>query len=270
MRYRSERRMCAFAEGLIEGAAEHFGERATIAQPQCMHRGDDHCVLEDRARTGMSDELERLQRRLERERRSRREAERIAEQTTRDLYDRQQELALLEAVAAAANGAATLERRARGRRPARCAEHTGWPVGARLGARPRRPAGCADAGIWHIDAPAAARRLPRARPRAARSAPARACPAACSTSGAPVWLADVDEARACPRDADGPRPARSRFPVIADGRIVAVLEFFARLPAEPDERLVAPRRRRSPPTCRGSPSASPRATASPTRRCTTR
>ena len=46
MRYRSARRMCEFAEGLIEGAAEHFGESVDIAQPSCMHRGDDHCVLE--------------------------------------------------------------------------------------------------------------------------------------------------------------------------------------------------------------------------------
>ena len=46
MRYRSARQMCAFAEGLIHGAADHFGEQATIEQPSCMHRGDDHCVLE--------------------------------------------------------------------------------------------------------------------------------------------------------------------------------------------------------------------------------
>jgi hypothetical protein len=48
MRYRSARRMCVFAEGLIEGAAAHFGERAAIEQPRCMHRGDEQCVLEVR------------------------------------------------------------------------------------------------------------------------------------------------------------------------------------------------------------------------------
>jgi hypothetical protein len=46
MHYRSARRMCEFAEGLIEGAAEHFGDDVAIAQPTCMHRGDDHCRLE--------------------------------------------------------------------------------------------------------------------------------------------------------------------------------------------------------------------------------
>jgi hypothetical protein len=45
MRYRSARRLCAFAEGLIEGAAEQYDQRAAIEQPHCMNRGDDHCVL---------------------------------------------------------------------------------------------------------------------------------------------------------------------------------------------------------------------------------
>ncbi len=46
MTYRSHRKLCAFAEGLIEGAAGHFGEQVTIVQPTCMHRGDAACVLD--------------------------------------------------------------------------------------------------------------------------------------------------------------------------------------------------------------------------------
>ena len=46
MGYRSRRRMCSFAEGLLHGSADHFGEGAVIEQPSCMKRGDDHCVLE--------------------------------------------------------------------------------------------------------------------------------------------------------------------------------------------------------------------------------
>ena len=46
MIYRSQRKLCALAEGLIEGAAEQFGETVTIRHPQCMHRGDEHCRLE--------------------------------------------------------------------------------------------------------------------------------------------------------------------------------------------------------------------------------
>ncbi len=43
--YKSYRKLCAFAEGLIEGAADHYDERVLIQQPQCMNRGDAQCVL---------------------------------------------------------------------------------------------------------------------------------------------------------------------------------------------------------------------------------
>lgn len=43
--YRSARKMCSFAEGLIQGAAEHYGQKVTIAQPECMLRGDERCLL---------------------------------------------------------------------------------------------------------------------------------------------------------------------------------------------------------------------------------
>ena len=46
MGYASPRKMCAFAEGLIQGAASYYGEEALIEQPQCMVRGDEKCVLE--------------------------------------------------------------------------------------------------------------------------------------------------------------------------------------------------------------------------------
>lgn len=44
--YRSERRLCALAEGFMAGAADHFGERLTLEQPQCMHRGDAKCLFQ--------------------------------------------------------------------------------------------------------------------------------------------------------------------------------------------------------------------------------
>jgi heme-NO-binding protein len=46
MGYRSERKLCMFGEGLIAGAAVHYGETVAIEQPTCMNRGDDSCVLE--------------------------------------------------------------------------------------------------------------------------------------------------------------------------------------------------------------------------------
>jgi len=44
--YRSPRRLCALAEGLLEGCATHFGETIAIEQPLCMLRGDELCRLE--------------------------------------------------------------------------------------------------------------------------------------------------------------------------------------------------------------------------------
>lgn len=46
MGYASSRHLCSLGEGLIEGAADHYGETATIRQPACMKRGDPKCVLE--------------------------------------------------------------------------------------------------------------------------------------------------------------------------------------------------------------------------------
>lgn len=45
MAYTSPRHLCALAEGFIEGAADHFGETATIDQRACMVRGDERCVI---------------------------------------------------------------------------------------------------------------------------------------------------------------------------------------------------------------------------------
>ncbi|MCA1838782.1 MAG: heme NO-binding domain-containing protein [Actinomycetota bacterium] len=43
--YYSHRHLCSFAEGLIEGAADHFGESVSIEQPECGKRGDERCLL---------------------------------------------------------------------------------------------------------------------------------------------------------------------------------------------------------------------------------
>ncbi len=45
MHYRSKRKMCSFAEGLLLGAADHFCETAHIDHVRCMHRGDAECEL---------------------------------------------------------------------------------------------------------------------------------------------------------------------------------------------------------------------------------
>lgn len=45
MSYSSKRKLCSFGEGLIEGAAQHFGEGVSIEHVECMKRGDPRCVI---------------------------------------------------------------------------------------------------------------------------------------------------------------------------------------------------------------------------------
>ena len=51
--YRSQRRLCALAEGLIEGAAAYYGQEASVVQTQCMLDGADHCALDTAITTGV-------------------------------------------------------------------------------------------------------------------------------------------------------------------------------------------------------------------------
>lgn len=43
--YRSQRGLCALADGMIGGAARHYGERATVEHDSCTHLGDAVCVM---------------------------------------------------------------------------------------------------------------------------------------------------------------------------------------------------------------------------------
>ena len=43
--YRSARRMCAFAKGIVRGLAACFREEVRIAEPTCMHDGAPYCEI---------------------------------------------------------------------------------------------------------------------------------------------------------------------------------------------------------------------------------
>ena len=45
LNYSSSRQMCELAEGLIAGAATHFGVSYELSHSPCMHNGADHCGL---------------------------------------------------------------------------------------------------------------------------------------------------------------------------------------------------------------------------------
>lgn len=115
-------------------------------------------------RASAETKLKRVEKRLQRERSARREVEAIAERTTRALYDKQQELILLEAVVLASNESATVESSLQGTVDAVCA-HTSWPVGH---AYVRDPTGdLVPTTIWNVGQPsqfAAFRRLTEQTP----------------------------------------------------------------------------------------------------------
>ncbi len=45
MTYRSARRLCALAEGMVRGAAEFYGEQVAVTHDVCMLHGADRCEL---------------------------------------------------------------------------------------------------------------------------------------------------------------------------------------------------------------------------------
>lgn len=45
MGYRSPRRLCALAQGFVEGAAAHYHESTLFDHIECMHRGDSKCLV---------------------------------------------------------------------------------------------------------------------------------------------------------------------------------------------------------------------------------
>ncbi|HLE56119.1 MAG TPA: heme NO-binding domain-containing protein [Rhodothermia bacterium] len=45
LEYQSHRNLCSFAEGLIEGAAAHYGETVTIEQTTCAKNGGSVCTI---------------------------------------------------------------------------------------------------------------------------------------------------------------------------------------------------------------------------------
>jgi Haem-NO-binding len=54
MGYSSPRRLCALAQGFIEGAATHYGEAVIFEHRECMHKGDKRCLCVISFLSGMS------------------------------------------------------------------------------------------------------------------------------------------------------------------------------------------------------------------------
>src|ERR671923_2281692 len=92
----------------------------------CSHQGRHHEMGD--APNGPETERLRLQKRLDRERKTRLAAEAIAERGMRELHEKQRTVELLQVIAVASNAAATVEEAMQIALNQICA-YTRWPVG---------------------------------------------------------------------------------------------------------------------------------------------
>jgi signal transduction histidine kinase len=189
-------------------------------------------------RSGASEE-ERLRARLASERKARAEAEEVAEHTLRDLYERQRDLDLMEAVAAASNIAQTVEEAMQVAIDHICAQ-TGWPVGHVYVPRHGIGVELVPTEIWHLDDPERFEAF-RELTEGTILAPGEGLPGRIFERGRPLWVVDVTQdpnsSRAKAATDIGVRAAFG-FPALVGDEVVAVLEFFSPSPAEPDESLL--------------------------------
>jgi signal transduction histidine kinase len=184
----------------------------------------------------MTDEARALREELEAERNARREAERIAEENARALYDRQDELELLEMVAAGSNEATAIEP-ALGAAIVYVCAHMRWPVGHAYLAEESSDA-LAATGVWYLE--------DEARYAAFRDATeqlgAPGLPRSVVEAGQPAWVADIATepgfSRAEAAVAAGLRSGFA-FPVLMGTQTVGALEFFSDRSSEPDPVLLA-------------------------------
>ena len=168
----------------------------------------------------------RLERRLEREKIARAEAEAIAERGLRELYDKQQHLALLEKIATAANTTSSIDDTLRFAVVEICAA-TGWAVGHVFKPSAADPGRLVATPIWHV---ASATLQPFIDiTQASDFTFGCGLPGIVAQSGEPAWIEDVTASTNFPRapyaQTCGLRAAFA-FPVLIGDQVAAVMEFF--------------------------------------------
>jgi predicted signal transduction protein with EAL and GGDEF domain len=191
-------------------------------------------TLEPPAAPSLETKTERLEKRLRRERLARNEAEQIAERTTRVLYDKQQELVLLDAVVAVSNECSTLEEALQGAIDAVCA-HTGWPVGHAY-LRDDASGDLVPSTIWHpaeSDEFAEFRRVTEQTPLSEGIG----LPGRVLATGTAAWITDVTSDPNFPTGDLGVRGAFA-LPIVVGNEIEAVLEYFSAAAVAPDPVLL--------------------------------
>lgn len=183
---------------------------------------------------------ERLRRRCERERNARLAAESIAEGGLRDLYEKQQQLQLLEQIAVAANQSTSVEDALQFALTAICSS-TGWPLGhAYLVLSADGSKSLHSTNVWHGAGSKPAQAFVRAT-EAMDFEPGIGLPGRVMNTRAPAWVTDVAQ------DSNFPRAWTAReanvksslaFPVLVGNEVAAVLEFFAKETISPNNVLL--------------------------------
>ncbi|OQW41597.1 MAG: hypothetical protein A4S12_08275 [Proteobacteria bacterium SG_bin5] len=184
--------------------------------------------------------MARLERRLERERAARLEAEAIAEAGLRRAFLAQQRIELLERVAAKANEATDTADALRFAVRAICTA-TGWAFGNVYLLDPAARDQLIPAHAWHADDPHGL--APFIEASLGRGfAAGEGLPGRVLASGAPAWLpelaADTNFPRRAVAEAVGLASAFA-FPIRVQDEVSGVLEFFARAVLAEDEAMLA-------------------------------
>jgi len=147
---------------------------------------------------------------------------------------------LLQVVAVAANEATSVEAALQFTLDRVC-EHTGWPVGHVYLCPSRTSTELISSKLWHLENAAQFETFRQVTERTPLAMGA-GLPGRVAKSGKSAWIPDINQ------DANFPRRKVANdlgvkgafgFPVLAQGEVVAVLEFFSSNIEEPDDELLA-------------------------------
>jgi signal transduction histidine kinase/CheY-like chemotaxis protein len=181
---------------------------------------------------GSAEEMRKLKRRSERDRKARLDAEAIAERGLRELYETKVQIELLGAIAVAANESTCLEDLLQFALT-KIGETSGWTLGHAYIANGAR---LISTSIWYGTESEAAKAFFLAS-EAASFDPGIGLPGRVLASGKPAVILDLSKDNNFPR-AEPARLAGLRaafaFPVVAGSDVGAVLEFFADTSQAPD------------------------------------
>ncbi|KGF78445.1 hypothetical protein IA69_30305 [Massilia sp. JS1662] len=195
--------------------------------------------------TDAAAEIARLERRVRRETAARHAAEAIAERGLRDLYQRQQEIALLESIAVAANEADDVHVAMERALEAMC-RYVSWPLGHLWLVSGQPGQQRLDAtGIWYDEAGQGGEgplQELRTRTEGGVFAPGVGLPGRVALSGRPEWVATDGTATVelprLPQILGAGFASLVAFPVMIASEVVAVLKFFSRKREAPDDALL--------------------------------